>query len=51
MKNRHLLSYLLFILGIVLLLGLGLAAGQLTTGVLLGLACMIGGLILYRRGK
>jgi len=51
MKNRHLISYIFFILGVVLVLALGLAAGNWTTGVLLGLACVITGLIFYRRGK
>ncbi len=51
MKNRHLISYVLFILGVILLLALGLAGGRWVTGVLLGLVLAIVGLIFYRRGK
>jgi hypothetical protein len=51
MKDRHIISYILFVLGIVILLGLGLGAGRWSTGVLLGLACLIIGVIFYRRGK
>jgi hypothetical protein len=51
MQNRHLISYILFVLGVVLLLALGLAEGQWLAGVLLGLACAIVGFIFRRRGK
>ncbi len=51
MKDRHIISYVLFVLGIVILLGLGLGAGRWSAGVLLGLACLIIGVIFYRRGK
>lgn len=51
MKNRHLISYILFILGVVLLLGLGIGAGDWLKAVLLGLACAVVGFIFYRRGK
>ncbi len=51
MNNRRIISYALFIIGVVLFLLFGLARGEWATGVLLGLAFEIGGLIFYRRGK
>jgi hypothetical protein len=51
MKSRHVVSYVLFVLGVVLLLALGLAGGRWFAGVVLGLACVIVGAIFYRRGK
>ncbi len=51
MTNRRIISYTLFILGVVLFLIFGLAGGQWATGVLLGLALEIAGIIFYRRGK
>jgi Mn2+/Fe2+ NRAMP family transporter len=51
MKNRHIISYALFILGIVLLLVLGLAGGRWIEGVVLGLVFAIVGVIFYRRNK
>jgi hypothetical protein len=51
MKNRHIISYVLFILGIVLLLALGLTGGRWFASVVLGLAFAIVGVIFYRRGK
>jgi len=51
MENRRIISYALFILGLVFLLVLGLARDQWATGVLVGLALEIGGIIFYRRGK
>jgi len=50
MTNRRIISYALFILGVVLFLLFGLARGQWATGVLLGLALEIAGIIFYRRG-
>ena len=51
MKNRHIISYILIVLGVVLLLALGLAGGNWLTGVLLGLVFVIVGVVFYRRGK
>lgn len=51
MDNRRIISYALFIIGVVLFLLLGLARGQWATGVLLGLAFEVAGIIFYRRGK
>jgi hypothetical protein len=51
MKNRHIISYVLFILGVVLLLVLGLASGRWFEGVVLGLVCAVVGVIFYRRSK
>ena len=36
MKNRHIISYILFILGVVLLLVLGLAGGRWSDGRVVG---------------
>jgi hypothetical protein len=51
MQNRHLLSYVLFILGVVVLLLIGLLAGEWLLGILLGLAFAVVGFIIYRRGR
>ena len=51
MQNRRLLSYVLFILGVVVLLLVGLLAGEWLLGILLGLAFVVVGFILYRRGR
>ena len=51
MENRRIISYALFILGVVIFLALGLGAGQWGTGVGLGLVLGIAGIIFYRRGK
>ena len=51
MENRRIMSYALFILGVVIFLILGLGAGQWGTGILLGLVLGIAGIIFYRRGK
>ena len=51
MENRRVISYALFALGVVFFALLGLLGGQLTTGVVVGLMFLIGGIIFYRRGK
>jgi hypothetical protein len=51
MQNRHLLSYVLFILGVVVLLLIGLLAGEWLLGILLGLVFVVVGFIFYRRGR
>jgi hypothetical protein len=51
MKNRHIISYVLFVLGIVILLVLGLASGRWIEAVVLGLAFAVVGVIFHRRGK
>jgi uncharacterized membrane protein len=47
----HILSLVLFILGIALFLLIWLVGRNLLTGVLLGLVFVFAGLIFYRRGK
>jgi hypothetical protein len=51
LKNRHLISAVLFIIAVLLLLGFGAVRGQWTTGVLLGLVFAVAGIFFYRRGK
>lgn len=51
MKNRRIISYALFILGVVVFLIFGLGYGQWGTGVLLGLVLGVVGIIFYRREK
>jgi len=47
----HLLSIVLFILGIVVFLVTWLAGGKLLAAILLGLIFILVGLVFYRRGK
>ena len=51
MKNRRIISITLFVVGVLLCLYMGLAAGNWGTGVLLGLVLEVGGIIFFRRGK
>jgi hypothetical protein len=51
MANRRILSYTLFILGIVVLVLFGLLVGDWLLGIALGLAFAVAGAIFYRRGK
>lgn len=51
MANRHIISYSLFVLGVILLVLVGLVGQEWLSGILLGLAFLIGGAVLYRRGK
>ncbi len=51
MDNRRIISYALFILGVVALLLLGLLRSEWGTGLLVGLVFEIAGIIFYRRGK
>ena len=51
MQNRHLISYVLFALAVILFALVGLLSRQLATGVLVGLIFLIAGVIFYRRGK
>jgi hypothetical protein len=47
----HILSLVLFVLGIALFLFIWLVGKSLLVGILLGLVFVLPGLILYRRGK
>ena len=51
MENRHLISYVLFALAVILFAVVWLLGGQLATGILVGLIFLIVGVIFYRRGK
>jgi hypothetical protein len=51
MGNRRLISYVLFALGVVLFLLFGVLGGELLTGALAGLACLLVGIFFFRRGK
>lgn len=51
MESRHILSYALFVLAIVLFLVFGLLGKNWLVGVAAGLIFAIVGVILYRRGK
>ena len=49
--QRHLISYILFAVGVIALLLLGLLSQQWGTGVLLALVFGVAGVLFYRRGK
>jgi hypothetical protein len=51
MANRPILSYVLFILGVLVLVLFGLLGGEWLLGIALGLIFAVVGAILYRRGK
>jgi hypothetical protein len=51
MANRRILSYTLFILGVLVLVLIGLLGGEWLLGIALGLILAVVGAILYRRGK
>ena len=51
MGNRHIISYVLFILALVFLLLLGLAGRQWLVGILISLVFVLAGIFFYRRGK
>ena len=51
MGNRHIISYVLFVLALVILLLFGLAGRQWLAGVLVGLVFVLAGIFFYRRGK
>ena len=48
--SRRLLSSTLFVLAVLILL-VGVIGSQWSTGLLIGAALAVGGLIFYRRGK
>jgi hypothetical protein len=50
-QTRRILSYTLFILGVIVFLALGLGAGRWVSAVGLGLVFELAGVIFYRRGK
>lgn len=49
--NRHIISYVLFILALIFLLLLGLVGRQWFAGILVGLIFVLSGIFFYRRGK
>jgi hypothetical protein len=51
MGNRRTFSYVLFILGILVFLLVGILAREWLYGILVGLICVIAAIIFYRRGK
>jgi pilus assembly protein CpaE len=51
MKNRHIISLVLFVVAVVLLIAVGLVTTKWLFAVLLGLVFVLAGLFFYRRGK
>ena len=51
MENRHILSYALFVLAVVLLLVIGLLVNNWPVGIAVALVFVVAGVIFYRRGK
>lgn len=51
METRRILSYALFIIGVLLFLAIGLLAREWLWGILVGLVFVIAAIIFYRRGK
>jgi hypothetical protein len=49
--SRHTLSYVFFVLAVILLLLFGLVANNWLWGALLGLAGLLVGFLFYRRGR
>jgi hypothetical protein len=50
MDNRRILAIVLFVAAIAVLLVMGLAQDNWGTGVLVALACIVVGIIFFRRG-
>lgn len=50
MGNRRLISYILFVLAVVLFLVLGLAGDNWLVGLLVGLLAVVVGIFFFRRG-
>jgi 1,4-dihydroxy-2-naphthoate octaprenyltransferase len=49
MKNRRLISYILFVLAVVLFLVLGLVGDNWLMGLLVGLLAVVVGIFFFRR--